>query len=58
MMPNNSKIHLTLYMTSLTLSSLVMVLSNSLCYSCVVNKHQLLALSVLCFIVEFSMVEE
>ena len=35
-------------MTSLTLCCLVMTLSISLCYSSVVNKHQLLALSVLC----------
>ena len=35
-------------MTSLTLCCLVMTLPMSLCYSNVVNKHQLLALSVLC----------
>ena len=35
-------------MTSLTLCCLVMTLPLSLCYSNVVNKHQLLALSVLC----------
>ena len=35
-------------MTSLTLCCFVMTLSISLCYSSVVNKHQLLALSVLC----------
>ena len=35
-------------MTSLTLCCLVMTLPISLCNSSVVNKHQLLALSVLC----------
>ena len=35
-------------MTSLTLCCLVMTLPFSLCYSSVVNKHQVLALSVLC----------
>ena len=45
-------------MTSLTLCCLVMTLSISLCYSSVVNKHQLLALSVLCLFVELTMVAE
>ena len=45
-------------MTSLTLCCLVRTLSISLCYSSVVNKHQLLALSVLCLFVELTMVAE
>ena len=45
-------------MTSITLCCLVMTLSISLCYSSVVNKHQLLALSVLCLFVELTMVAE
>ena len=49
MMSNNSRVILHCTMTSsLTLCCLVMTLPNSLCYSSVVNKHQLLALSVLC----------
>ena len=45
-------------MTSLTLCCLVMTLPISVCYSSVVNKHQLLALSVLCLFVELTMVAE
>ena len=41
-------------MTSLTLCCLGMTLPISLCYSSVVNKHQLLALSVLCLFAEFN----
>ena len=48
MMSNNSRVILRCIMTSLTLCCLVMTLSISLSYSSVVNKHQLLALSVLC----------
>ena len=48
MMSNSSRIILHCTMTSLTLCCLVMMLHISLCYSSVVNKHQLLALSVLC----------
>ena len=48
MMSNNSRVILRFIMTSLTLCGLVMTLPISLCYSSVVNKHQLLALSVLC----------
>ena len=47
-MSNNSRVILRCIMTSLTLCCLVMTLSISLSYSSVVNKHQLLALSVLC----------
>ena len=48
MMSNNSRVILHCTMTSLTLCCLVMTSPISLCYSSVVNKHQLLALSVLC----------
>ena len=48
MVSNNSRVILRCIMTSLTLCCLVMTLPISLCYSSVVNKHQLLALSVLC----------
>ena len=48
MMSNNSRVILHCTMTSLTLCCLVMTLPISLCYSSVGNKHQLLALSVLC----------
>ena len=48
MMSNNSRVILRCFMTSLTLCCLLMTLPISLCYSSVVNKHQLLALSVLC----------
>ena len=48
MMSNNSRVILRCIMTSLTLCCLVMTLPISLCFSSVVNKHQLLALSVLC----------
>ena len=47
MMSNNPRIILHYYMTSLTLCCLAMTLSISLCYSSVVNKHQILALGVL-----------
>ena len=49
MMSNNSRVILHCTMTSLTLCCLEMTLPISLCYSSVANKHQLLALSVLCF---------
>ena len=48
MMSNNSRVILRCIMTSLTLCCLVMTLPISFCYSSVVNKHQLLALRVLC----------
>ena len=48
MMSNNFRVILHCIMTSLTLCCLEMTLPMSLCYSSVVNKHQLLALSVLC----------
>ena len=48
MMSNNFRVILHCIVTSLTLCCLVMTLPISLCYSRVVNKHQLLALSVLC----------
>ena len=48
MMSNNSRDILHCIMTSLTLCCLVMTLPFSLCYSSVVNKHQLLALE--CFV--------
>ena len=48
MISNNSRVILHCIMTSLTLCCLVMALLTSLCYSSVVNKHQLLALNVLC----------
>ena len=48
MMSNDSRVILRFIMTSLTLCCLVMTLPISLYYSSVVNKHQLLALSVLC----------
>ena len=48
MMSNNALVILHCIMTSLALCCLVMTLPISLCYSSVVNKHQLLALSVLC----------
>ena len=48
MISNNPRVILHCTMTSLTLCCLVMTLPISLCYSSVVNKHQLLALSVLC----------
>ena len=47
MMSNNPRVILHYSMTSLTLCCLAMTLSISLCYSSVVNKHQILALSVL-----------
>ena len=47
MMYDNSRVILHCSMTSLALFSLVMALLMSLCSSSVVNKHQLLALSVL-----------
>ena len=48
MMSNNSRVILRCIMTSLTLCCLVMKLPISVCYSSVVNKHHLLALSVMC----------
>ena len=45
MMSNNSRVILHCTMMSLTFCCLVMTLPISLCYSSVVNKHQLLALS-------------
>ena len=47
MMSNNVRVILHCTMTSLTLCCLVMTLPISSCYSSVVNKHQILALSVL-----------
>ena len=52
MMSNNSRVILHSILTSLTLCCLVMTLPISLYYSSVVNKHQLLALSVFVYIVE------